>query len=81
MQVRERTAARQLRCDEIKILVVAFDPVERCTRYRILAVLGCEIAWTYPERRVRLSRHHAIERVEIAVEIANGAEEHVKKGV
>ena len=81
VQVRQRTAARRLSGHEIEVFVVALDPVERRARTRILAVFGREVAGTDPERDLGMARHHAIERVEVAMKIADGAEYHRRAGV
>ena len=74
MQVRQRTAARRLRGDEIEVFVVALYPVERRARMRIRAAVVGKIARTDPEGDLRMTRHDPIERIEVAVEITDGAE-------
>ncbi len=74
VQVRQRTAAGRLRGHEIEVFVVAFDPVERRARMRILAIFGRKVAGANPERDLGMTRHDAIERIEVAVKITDGAE-------
>ena len=78
MQVRYRTTSRRLGGYEIEIFVVALDPVQRRTRLGILAVVGCKVAGTDPERDLGMTRHDAIEHVEVAMKIADGAELHLR---
>ena len=77
VQVRQRTGTGRLCGNEIEVLVVAFNPIQRGTRSRIRSVFRREVAGTNPERNLRMTRHHAIERVEVAVKIADCTEEHV----
>src|SRR5688572_9942817 len=67
MQVRQRAAARRLRGHEIEVFVVALDPIERRARMRIRAIFRREVAGADPERHLGMTRHDAIERIEVAV--------------
>src|SRR5262249_30838173 len=70
------TAASRLRRHEIKILVVAFDPVQRGVRFGIFAVFSREVAGAHPERGFGMPPKNSGERVEVTVKVADGAEEH-----
>jgi len=76
MQVRQRTRTRRLRCDEIEVFVVPFDPIERRAWTRVGPIFVREIARTDPERDFGVARHYAIQRIEVAVQITDRAEEH-----
>ena len=76
VQIRQRTRPGRLRRHEIEVFVVPFDPVQRRAGSGIRAVLGSEVARAYPEFNIGMTRHHPIERVEIAVQIADSAKEH-----
>jgi hypothetical protein len=67
MQVWNRARTCGLGGHEIEILVVAFNPIERGSRVRILAAFACEIAGTDPERDIGMPRHYPIERLKISV--------------
>jgi hypothetical protein len=77
MQVWQRTRTGRLRSDEIEVFVIPFDPIERRTRARVGTVFGREIARTQPTGDFGVARHDAVERVEVTVQITDGAKEHV----
>jgi hypothetical protein len=61
--------------DAIEVFVVAFDPEERLRRVRIRAGPAGEIANTDPQRHVRVPFHRASQRVEVAVNVGDRADQ------
>src|SRR5436190_3587589 len=80
VQVSQRTRAGRLRRHEVEVFVVAFDPVQRRPGSGIRAVLVSKVARAHPELDIGMTRHHPIERVEIAVQITDSAKEHLEPG-
>lgn len=79
MEIGDRPTALRLSRDEIEVFVVAFDPVQRSARLWILTALAREITRAYPECNFGMTRHDAIERFEIAVQISDGTELHTNR--
>jgi hypothetical protein len=76
MKIGDRSTARRLAGHKIKLLVVAFDPVQRGERLRIFTAFARKITRAYPKCDFGMARHDPVERVEIAVQIADGTEFH-----
>jgi hypothetical protein len=78
MEISDRPTAWGLFRDEIEVFVVAFDPVQRGPRPGIFTALAREITRAHPECNFGMTRHDAIERFEIAVQISDGTELHYR---
>ena len=77
VEIGNRAGAGRLRCDEVEILVVAFDPIQRRAGRRDIR------RRRWPDRRDTARdatsgwrRHDAIKRFEVAVKIADGTKQH-----
>jgi hypothetical protein len=57
-------------------LRVALDPVKRRARLRILTGQAAQVSGAEPEGHVRMTLHDAIERLEVAVDVTDRAEQH-----
>ena len=73
MKVCDRITPRFPGRNPIEILVVAFDPVQRRQRFGIRACPARHVAHAQPERHVWMPFDRAAHRVEVAVDVGEGA--------
>ena len=64
---------------DVEVFVVAFDPVEGPERREVLAVVARDVADLHPQRHVGVPRHDFLNRVERAVDVAEGAYLHGRR--
>src|SRR5581483_1688207 len=74
-----RRASRHRRSDDVEVLVVALDPVERRDRFEVFAVVAGDVADTAPHRNVRVTPHDRVNGVELAVDVAERANHHRRR--
>ena len=75
-----RAAARRSRAGEhVEVLVVALDEVERRDRREILAVVARDVADADPQRHVGVPLHDDLNRLELAVDVAERADLHLSR--
>src|SRR3990167_5673957 len=80
VQLRRGRAAGQRLRDDVEILVVALDPVERRGRIEILAVVARHVPDRHPQRYVGVPRHDRAHRVERTVNVAERTYLHLSGG-
>ena len=76
VQRRRRRAAGRCLGHHVEVFVVALDPVEGRGRCEVLAVIARDVAHLQPERHIRVPAHDLLDGVELAVDVAEGADRH-----
>jgi len=66
--------------DDVEVLVVPLDEVQRPVRSEILAVVARHVADAHPQRHVAVPLHDRLNGVEFAVNIAERADSHLSRG-
>src|SRR5687767_15695248 len=76
MQIARMGVTRFPLGNAVEVLVVALDPVKRLWRIGIRACPARNIADAEPDRNVRVPIHGGSQRLEVAVDVGDGADQH-----